>query len=358
MTNKYGLYFGICFLIISQSTLFGNWVAKINKQKISTKEFQEYIDVQKYSSGNENVNIRTILGQEGALEDVLLERYIDQKIVLIAARKVGHNSKNPAIKAIINKEKDLWLVGYYVSKVVDISDVQVSQKELRREFNALKKQQAINKPFNKLTPEEKKQIEQKVGMEKFRDKKNVYKKKLEKKYKVSRKKKAKVVAKVEGKSIREADLNAYLNEQLKVVGVSASALKKTRPDQYKQIRNQALEELIFNQLVRVEIEKKKFEKKPIVQTALRYFKEKVIAEYYVKEKIFKKIKVTEKELDTAFKQNKDELKKRQLTLEQIEQYLESSIRQKKLQLNLARFVKRKKDASVIVRNEKEIVKIK
>ena len=347
------------FLIINFKVnfLFSNWVAKINQQKIATKEFQNYINVQKYSSGNENKNIRKLAKDEKKLIEGLLEQYIETKVLLLEANEKGYSTKNRKVKKTIKKEKEDWLISYFINKKIEVPKDPISEKDINKYFEKTMKQQGLKRKYSSLSKEEKAQLRKYVGIDRIYKLKFGYQKKLEKKHPVKRYGlKKKVLAKVRGESIKKSEVEGYLEEKLKLMGVSKDELKSNE-SRYFNAKGSVLEEIIFNKLVKIEMEKEKFEEKPIVKVALGYFFNTVTVRIYLEEEHSKKIKVSEEEIEKAFQQNKKKLKAGKLTLEEIEKYLKQEIKKRKLQRRIAKLISRKKEELIIIRNEKELVNI-
>lgn len=128
----------ITFSLFFTSSLSSQRLVTINKDVITTTEFQQYINLQKASAGKKNADIRDLLGNEDEIND-LLEKYIDQRIILTEAAKKGYNSKNKAINEIFNEQKDMLVAQLFLADKKEFSDISVSEDEISAFYEKVKK---------------------------------------------------------------------------------------------------------------------------------------------------------------------------------------------------------------------------
>ena len=352
--------------LTSTRQVYANWVAKINQDFIYTKDFQQFIDIQKNNLGQKNTSLNTEVQAGISLGEMLLEKYIDNQIILIEAKKKGYTKNKKSIQQLFSKQRDTWLANYFINQQIDTSKVKVGEKDINKFYNIYKNKakqsgSKIEIPdYKDLQSADKYKLLEAAKLEayqKYQKLRRAYFAKLEKKYKIKYYKlNKKVVAKVGKTSITKKEVEAHLARALKLLGISKNIIAKQKPKEYNDLQEEVRTKLVANILTKYEIKAQRFESKTTTKNALEYFFNDLILNAYIKEEIFNKIKVSEQEIETAFQRHKDALRKQKWTLEQIETRLKESIRKEKGQAKILKLIKRKKEESIIRRNEKEINK--
>ncbi len=341
------LFLGICFAATQT-------IAQLGKTKISLSQFQNYIDVQKFITDRESVG--DLLKQQRIDLNNVLTRYLDQQILLLNAKKKGIDANNSLVKQRYDQTHLKWIGQIYTLKNVDLPSNEVKESELRAIYRQYKKG---NKSFEALNDQEKSGLYRLVLLQNLQKARTSYQKKLEKKYKVSRRKiNSKLVAKVSGQDITRKDLDAILESQLANFGLTIEQAKQNNPKQYDKIVNEAREELIFDKLIQLDMKKNNFLKKKLVKEALNGYKEQLVIETFMQLEIIPKIEISDNELDAAFQElSRNRPQIQQLVPTEQEKVLRRFIFQRKQPQILSNYLTEKKEEIIIKRNKDLLTKI-
>ena len=341
--------------ILGVTFLHSSWVAKINSEVVSTDEFQQYINVQKLGLGqktstpiNDSDTIKGFLGQ-----------YIDSRIILREARKSGITSSSKEVMETFQEQKKGWIFQTFLISQIDLSSIDIQEKDLKRYFEEYKeKDPKVDKKltYSKLSGQLKRQLGQALMAEKTQELKDSYRRKLEKKHNIRRNKLTDtVVAVVDNVKIRNKEIMVKLSDQLKITGISIDQLKKQKPE-YQRALRVVRNEFILQVMVEDEMKKANFANKKIVRDGLKILKESVISQIYIKNEIFDKMRVTEREKNELYESQKKNLSN--LGFAQVTDYLNNTIKKRKAEVALQNFINEKKEEFVIKRNHNELKKIK
>ncbi len=351
--NKFLLI--LSFVSFFGLSLFSNSLARLGNVEVSFSEFQDYIDIQKFIFGKNTVD--EILNEQKITKNDLLSRYIDQKIILLDAKKNKIDVNNEQVKRRYDNSFKKWISQIYTIKQVGIANKRVNEDDLREVYT--KFNQKDNTPFDSLSKEEKSSLYRIVLIERFKGKKEDYQKNLEKKYRVSRKSiDDEVVATVQNRKIFQKDLVAITRRQLANFGVTLEEAQSKDKNQYKQILETARDELIFSELVDIDMERSNFLSRSIVKKALDTYKKQIVVEVFVLNEIVSKAKITDSELDNAFKEiSRERPQIKQLLPTQQERVLRSFILQRKQPQLLSSYLSEKKEEIIIKRNKDLLSKV-
>ena len=348
--------FLFCLFLLS-GFLFSNWVARIDDYSIYTSSFQDFVDIQK-SSANLNLANRgkSVLQQ-------LLQKYIDDKIVLIKAKKKGFNLRNSEIRELYNSKKEEWVQQFFLLQEIDISGIQITENDLRLYYGLLqKKEKSYQKPLEKLNAQELNVVRQLVMSEKQSKKLDIYRKSQESSYKVKYNSiQNPIVATFGGQPIERKTVERKLDEQLIILNQNPAKIKKT-PEVYNQYKEKVLQEIILKMIVDANIKKENFTDNRLVKVGLNLLKDQIIIQYFLQKEIFEKINITEKEKETLYNSKKKEIEaqieSQNLGWVEVNKVLENNIRQRKGVLKLQQLVNDSKEESVIKKNYEELDKIR
>ena len=341
------LFLGICFAATQT-------IAQLGKTKISLSQFQNYVDVQKFITDKESVS--DLLKQQKIDLNNVLTRYLDQQILLLNAKKKGIDASNSLVKQRYEQTYLKWIGQIYTLKHVDLPSNEVKESELKAIYKQYKKG---NKSFDSLNDQEKSGLYRLVLLQNLQKARASYQKKLEKKYKVSRKKiSSKLVAEVSGQDITKKDLDSILESQLANFGLTIEQAKQNNPKQYDKIVSEAREELIFDKLIQLDMKKNNFLKKKLVKEALNGYKEQLIIETFMQLELIPKIKISDSELDAAFQElSRNRPQIQQLVPTEQEKVLRRFIFQRKQPQILSSYLTEKKEEIIIKRNKDLLTKI-
>ncbi len=341
--------------LLSMMIAHASWVAKINTEVISTEEFQQYINVKKLGSGQK----KSVPIEDPEAIKSFLGQYIDGRIILKEAKKAGITSSSKEIKNAFEAQKDDWLLQAFLVNQIDMSSIDIQEKDLRKYFEEYKKKDPnVDKSvtYSKLNNQLKGQLYQAILAERAQELKDIYRVKLEKKNKVRKNKLTdRVVAVVNNVKIKNNEIVEKLTEQLKITGISMEQLKKRKPE-YERALRVVRNELVLQVMVEDEMKEKNFANKKIVKEGLKILKENVISQVYIKNEIFDKIEVTEREKNELYESQKKNLAS--LGFAQVTDYLNNTIRKRKTELALKNFIAEKKEEFIIKRNYTELKKVK
>ncbi len=347
--NKFISIFFLFFFIS-----YANTLAKLGNIDIALKEFQEYVDIQKFIANKKSVD--DLLSQQKIDKNTMLSRYLDQKILLLSAEEKDITTKHPLVNQKYEQTYLKWIGQIYTLKNVDLSNDKVSEADMEKVYN---KYNQDKKPFSTLSNEEKSGLYRLALLEKLQASKNVYQKKLEKKYKVSRKKiDAEVIAVVNKEDITQKDLDLILQQQLASFGLSKEQAKERNPNQYEKILDEVREELIFNKLIEVDMKKSKFLSQSIVKKTLDTYRKQLTIEAFFNTEIIPSVKVSDSELDLAFQElSKVRPAIRQVVPTEQEKILKRFILQKKQPEILSNYLLEKKEEIIIKRNKNLLTQV-
>ena len=336
--------------------LFSAWLVKVDNDVISTVEFQEFVDFQKTSLGYEVVN--EIIRNKETLKGIL-QTYIDRIIVIREAKNKGYTTKNKKVQLLYTEVRDEFVKKMYFKDHLDLKSTEVNKQEAKNYFKLHKSKDKNIDPdltWDKLNPQEKEVVSQRLQAEKLQKQQKILLKDLKKIYPVKKNKLTDVyVAVVNGKKIKKTDMNNALKKE----GILIDEIAKT-PQEKKKVMEKVLEALIFENLVNDEIKKKKYYQKEKIKKAFKILEKEAISQVFLEEEIYKKIPIEEKEIEIEYNKNKKrwENLSRQYDWGKINRLIKESIKQRKASIYIKNYIDEKKEASLIKRNYEELKKIK
>lgn len=352
-------------IIISILTLMifaqAQWVAKVNNNTISTKEFQQYIDFRKEAVGD---RAKQAIDENNINE--LLRSYIDHVLLLGDAKEKGYSTTTPEVQKIYKEQKEEWLMQFYMSKKIDSTKLDVSTADLKQIYKQYSMQSAAQgqamKSFEQLERNELLQLRQMAMMEKLNDQKEVYKKAIEGDYNIQRPGLDKtyvatVKAGSENIQIKKEKLDREFKTQLQMVGISEQQIKQQNPAAYEEQKKKVLEDLIFFELVKMEMKKENFENKKEVKMALDYLLENLVVQYFIEKEIIEPIPVSMDEVGSLYSKRKRTYDNSGRDLSEITDYLTKEIKNQKGQQKLESYITEKREENIIKRNKAELAKI-
>jgi len=339
-------------ILILITSIFSQWIAKIDKKVISKKEFQKYIDIQKMSLGNKSQNIRSIIKNDDELKSIL-NQFIENKITLMAANKEGFTRTNKKVLQIFNKQKKDYIKQIYLSQKIDISKIKVKESDLRAFYEKRKSSLPKGARYELI----KKQIYQAVMVEKLAKKKALLLKKYEKKYKIKKNKlDSFYITIINTKKIKRSNFNDNFNEQLKMMGATKDQLKNIPKSKLNEMKLKVLDDMILDIILSMEMKKDGFSKNKKILDMLELLKDNIAIQLFIKAKFLDKVVVTNDEIMQEYDVNKK--KYSQLGFDQARKYITETIKQKKGFKNLELFVEDKKLGSIIRKNYDALSTIK
>ena len=295
------------------------YIVKVNKDEISPKEFQEYVNVQKFTTGESS--FKQLLKSSGNIsrKNYLKKVYLKNWFLLKEAKKKGLSVKDKEIKDINNKtykqnlQKLFLLREYTKNNLLDKS--KISDNEIKTIYERIRSQQPDYPPYSDLDRSRKQQIQRnpmfqqlllaartelasKKYLAKMQEKRYIVKK-----YSMSKK----VIAKVNSEEITKRDYELILRQN----GISQEQMSSIPKDRKKQMQDSVMNQLILTKIVDLEIKRTGFEKDKDVVTYFKYQKQlfliqrfqQLMTQEYIKEG---KIKITDDEIDNAYEQLKQQ----------------------------------------------------
>ena len=355
--NKFIVFRIVLLILFVISYGHSAWIVKIDNTTIESSEFQDFVDYNKYILG--------VAGQKRSntekVRKDLFAQFVDNELILLEAKKKKVNEGSiPNFKKLYESEKNKWLAQVYLSTQLNMKSMEPSENEVKREFDKMKQSGVYQIPkdtkYNSLNKELQFQIKQRVAVEKINKLKDKYREKLEKKYMVKRNSMNDIyVASVKGDSISKSDVNVLLKEQLNMVGASFDSFKG-KESELLRYRKLVLNDLILNKILLLKMKEEQFSKKKEILLSLKFIKKQIVLQYFLKKFIYDKIKVSSKEKDNFYKKNVKGLKNR--PFEQVNSYIEGTIRQEKAKDALINYINGKKEGYVIKRNMERFKNIK
>lgn len=346
----------ILVFLISSSLLF-SYVAKIANKEISKSKFQEFINIQKFIANKKTFN--ELAEFKKTDRNGILSEYIDQVIVVKEAKKKGYKTDSRKVNKIFKTKKKRWLLNLYTTRHVDFTSLSIKEKDLKKAYKRLPAN-SRTKSYKDLSDEEKRGLYQIATINKAQNQKKNFQKKLEKKYKVKRYKlSSKTVAKVGKINITKKKFQNSVDEQLARIGLNEKIIAARDPKRLEEAKKDILEEIIFEELAKLDMEKTGFLKNKLLRSAYVILRDQIITELFIINEIASNVKVSDQELDQAFvvvsKQNPSI--KNMLPTEQ-ERILRDFILQKKMPKILTDYLSEVKEGIVIKRNKVDLRNIK
>ena len=330
------------------------WVAKINSVEISLEEFQRYVNFQKQRSDSDINKLSDIEIKKG-----LLKKYIETKIILIEAKKVGYTKGHAEIKKFFEKNRKSWIAQDFLLSKIDQSKINVSEAKVKgyfRDYRDRIPDLNSSATYENIDPKLRQQLYQAVYAEELKKLKDEYQAQLEKKYKIKRYKLEKyIVAVVNKEKIKRTSLIARLDEEIRAVGNDPERIKKEKKE-YDKLLNSVRDTMILEILLQEEIKRINYDKKQRVRDSLKVHVDELIYNYYILHQIFDKVEVTDSERSALYNQLRDRLES--LKYEEINAYLNQTIKRQKGQIVLQNFITERKEESIIKRNYKELEKLR
>lgn len=329
------------------------YIVKIGDTEISRGDFQEFIDVQKFIDNQDSFD--GLAQKKKTTKNNILTDYIDQIIVVQEAKKKGYSEKNDLVQKAYAEKKKRWVTTLYIARNVDIESLEVGESDMQRTYKELP-QQSRSKPYDQLTEQEKQGLYQIATIKAAQEKKKDFQKVLEKKYRVKRYgENKKIVAEVEGKKITEEELQDKIDEQLARLGISEREITARSPQRFEEAKKDILDEMIFEELVNIDIEKSNFLKNKLIEKAYGFLMDQVISEQYILNEIASKVTISSRELDEAFIRvsQQNPAIKNMLPTEQ-ERLLKNYIIQAKLPDIIKDYLVEVKEGILIRRNKEEL----
>ena len=365
------LIYKIIFLVflLATSALLAEYVAKIDKKKIGAKEFQSYINNQKFILNQSSY--KSLVSELRTTPKEFLREYVGIWLLFSESQKKGYDvNKSKKVKDYYNDTKDDWLQDIYLKYNADISSLtgnptdgdleKIYNKYIEQVAQASPQNSAGAKKYKDLTSSQKQQLAQLPAIQqlyiatKIQEVKDDYRKKLEKKYKVKRFKKGKeIIAKVGQKNITQSLMDNKMRDELKKLGVEKNVdlkeLKNSNQIDFEVIRN----ELILIELVKLEIKKTGFLEKKKTVDALKEYRKTIALELYRTELMETLVTISVEEIDEAFKvlkQQNPAIINQFPSYSEMENYLREYLKTQKSPVVLREYIQEKKDGSIIKYN--------
>ena len=306
-------------LLLGFLTFVHGYIVKVNKDEISSEEFQEYVNVQKFTTGESS--FKQLLKSSGNIsrKNYLKKVYLKNWFLLKEAKKKGLSVKDKEIKDINNKtykqnlQKLFLLREYTKNNLLDKS--KISDDEIKIIYERIRSQQPDYPPYSDLDRVRKQQIQRnpmfqqlllaartelasKKYLAKMQEKRYIVKK-----YSMSKK----IIAKVNSEGITKRDYELILRQN----GISQEQMNSIPKDRKKKMQDSVMNQLILTKIVDLEIKRTGFEKNKDVVTYFKYQKQlfliqrfqQLMTQEYIKEG---KIKITDDEIDSAYEQLKQQ----------------------------------------------------
>lgn len=346
-----------CFLLLfsPQAFLNAQTIASIDNKKISLKEFQEFVDMQKFIANKEK--LEDLLSQKQETRNSLLGEYIDHVLFLNNANELGYKTNSQEVIEEFERMSEKWVMSSYLGRVIDLEKIDVTEENLKKEYASLPAN-STKKSFNELNQNELNQLRQIFVAKASQKEKDKLREKLMKQYKVKKNDVGKkIVFSVGKKDYSQEDFQNYFDEELKNVGASSALLKARDPKRYDELSALQLNEMILYELLKLELKRDKYMNKKEIKTFLRILKERLAIEM-LKRTIAEEIAVSDKELNDTFSQ----LTKQNPTLEKMlpteqERIVKNAVRQNKLPTALEAYLAELKESSVIKRFKDVLAKV-
>lgn len=346
----------LVLLFFTGTSLFAQTVASINNKKISLKEFQDFVDMQKFIAGEDN--LENFLAQKQATKNSLLGEYIDHVLFLNKAEELGYKVNSPEVAAEFEEMNEKWVISSYLGRVIDLKKIDPNEESLKKEYEKLPKA-SKKKNFDQLNQNEFNQLRQIFIARVSQEEKDKLREKLMKQYKVKKNGiKNKIVFSIGKKDYSQEDFQNYFEKELKNIGASTALLKARDPNRYDELSKLQLNEMILYELIKLELNRNKYTNKKEIKTFLKILKERLSIEM-LKRTIAEKITVSDKELNDTF----SEIARQNPTLEKMlpteqERIVKNAVRQRKLPASLEAYLAELKESSVIKRFKDVLDKVK
>ena len=362
-----------CFIF---STLLAEYVAKVSRNKISIKHFQNYVDNQKFILNKPTFT--SLVKELRTTPKEFLREYVGVWLLFQESQEQGYDiDKNRDVNAYYDDTKEGWLQDIFLKYNADISSFATSptERDLEEVYNryieqlsqSSGQQNTPTKKYKDLTSSQKQQLAQLPAIKqlliagKIQEVKDDYRKKLEKRYKVRRYKEGReIIAKVGQKNITQKLMDDKMKEELKKLGVEREVdlqeLRKSKQIDFEIIRN----ELILIELVKLEIQRTGFTTKSKTKNALREYRKTIALELYRNQLAKKLVTISVEEIDEAFKilkQQNPAVINQFPSYTEMENYLRSYLKKQKSPIVLREYIQEKKDGVIIKYNYSILDKI-
>ncbi|MFC1503933.1 hypothetical protein ACFL6D_00795 [Spirochaetota bacterium] len=329
------------------SVLYSTWVAKIDDLEISSKEFQRFITLQKTSIGKKEAALNSLVKSESELKKIL-DKYIENILVLQEARKKGYNEKKSAVQEAYAKQKDEFIRQFYLIQQIDTQNIEVTEAEMKSYFEKEKKNLSPNVTYDRI----KYVIYQQLMAEKADKEKTKYLKKYEKKYKIIKKNIDDYYIAIVGE---EKIKKSTMEDKFSLL-LSGYDKNKIPPEKIVEMKEKLRDELILEIIVDQEINKTNFSESAEVKDALKIFLDNAIIQVFIKDQYIEQTEASDEEISAEYDKNKDSYDN--LGFDKALKYIKEKIKQEKAAVHLEQFLEEKKMEARIKKNYKELKNIK
>ncbi len=354
------------------------WVAQINGEKITLKEFNNYYYAnhrQVYSKTNEEIDKlaedQKMLKQNPYLnKQQFLEQLIRQILSVKKINKEGLLKDDKEFELIKQVQRETLTVSYYAKKKFE-GKLDVTQNDINQEYQAnmdyysqfqplqveaIIRQNLQGKKFMTLTEETIKELRQKYKT----NKDEALVKALKDPDAGKRPKEGTVLSIDDKESISVADFEMLYYAQMRAVyNVDNEEIDRIATDERALSQNPLLDkdmfadELLRQKLVYIEaLDSKEFDIKNDndLEYVIKIQENIIMVSHYIKKKYGKELEPTIEEMDSVYQANKDRYK--DIPATDIERYLRPMILSQKLQMKGFEFIQNEIEDSQIVYNNK------
>lgn len=308
-------FFKIALLTLITISFSYGYLVKVDKSTISSKEFQKYIDVQKFTTGESSFKV--LLKNSGNMtrKQYLRKVYLKNWFLLREAKKKGLSVKDKEIEEIDNKTykqnlQKLFLLREYIERNL-LNKSKISDSEIEGIYERIRTQRREYPKYSDLDTARKRQIQSNPMFQQLllaarteKASKKYLKSIKSKRYKVKEYSLSKkVIAKVNNEKITKRDYELILSQN----GIRPEQMDSLLKDKRKEMEKSVVNQLILTKIVDLEIKRTRFDSKKFVKDYFKYQRElflvqrfqQLLTQEFIKEG---KITITDTEMDAAYEQ--------------------------------------------------------
>lgn len=308
-------FFKTALLILITISFSYGYLVKVDKSTISSKEFQKYIDVQKFTTGESSFKVLLKNSGNMSRKQYLRKVYLKNWFLLREAKKKGLSVQDKEIEEINNKTykqnlQKLFLLREYMERNL-LNKSKISDSEIEEIYERIRTQRPEYPKYSNLDTAKKRQIQSNPMFQQLllaarteKASKKYLKSMKSKRYKVKEYSLSKkVIAKVNNEKITKRDYDLILSQN----GIRPEQMDSLPKDRRKEMEKSVMNQLILTKIVDLEIIRTKFDSKKSVKSYFKYQKElflvqrfqQLLTQEFIKEG---RIKITDAELDAAYEQ--------------------------------------------------------
>lgn len=387
ITNKIAIIAGAVLVVLVAGGIFGysfvfgpKWVAKINGEKITIKQFNDLFYAQnraKYNVSNEEIdklsNDPDKRSQDPALNKTeFLNQMIDSLIVYQEALKNGY-AKNPEVKILGEFQRYTIASSLYAQNIYNTSS-KPTDAEIAQVYQAYKpklgnaKLEDVKEMISSDLLRQKAMNEQQKKFKELRDAATIDRDEVISKLSdpdVNKRPKKGNVVTIKGKNISTKTIsveefeNGYYAQMKVMYKTDNAGIDKIAADPAQAKQNPALDKknfldkIIEMYLLHEEAKNTGILKKDDYKALAGFYDMRIAVEYYLRDKFSKEVTVSEKEVADEYTRVRSKFPPN-VTPDQAEMYIKQNLETRKLQEKLEAFIPTLRDKAEKEKNLKLI----